>query len=912
MDESIIQNVQDRLKVDKWTRATIGSYSIANFKELDDIIEDASSSGTADALKALCDDHLSHTKNSIIALYISGIIGAAQHIIDESAITELVNIFKDNHKTQVVEYICERALDYGESVFALRTLSECYREENDTEKFYSVCERLVKADTNEADKAKLVAEKYKNEGNTEAAIDYYKKALYRYINLRQFNPAKEIWTRLVAMNPDDFDFFQHVQRKIAKTFSEDRAATVLHELYSPYMHKGDWDTAIGILKQILSYDEKDNVARRELVECFRQKYSNHSMLEEYIKTSSLAPQYARNVFDAILEFEKHIAFDAGNFVFHRTWGVGRISSVGRDELVIDFAKHRGHKMSLKMGVSSLQTLSRDHIWVLKTVWKKDKLKQKVKDDPAWALKTIIKSYGNCCSSKKIKEELVPSVLTAAEWTSWNAKARAILKEDPAFGVNPENIDEHTVRERPASNSNEEKIYEEKIYNEWKAQSDFFAKIDLIMAFYEKGDRESEYFSEMLDYFTSYLKASGQANERTIASYLVVEEIAPNCAQLNSSIFTFKNKEDYAVVYKQIKNSKLQQKFLQRIKDFLPDEWPDIYAKIFPEILAPKIIDDLLDGYEDKVKGIATLCFDNYRNYREAVVWLVSYDKDNEKKNKKMLLENIPKEKQLISLIRILDIAFKEIENHKNTTENKKINRQIVSLLFTKDKLLEKYMFPENADDAAEGSADNIDTITRLYTLVDDVKGLDPAIKMQLKNKILERHKDIKLHDTEEKSETTRGLLVSSRMMTEKQKELRRLIDEEIPENQKELAYALSLGDLRENSEYKAAKERQSMLDNRVRTYQEEIGRAQIVDPSTVSPNRVAFGTVVTLQNNITNEDETLTILGPWESNTDAGVISYLSPLGSKICGSREGENLRFSLNNIERDYTVKSIAVADF
>ena len=150
------------------------------------------------------------------------------------------------------------------------------------------------------------------------------------------------------------------------------------------------------------------------------------------------------------------------------------------------------------------------------------------------------------------------------------------------------------------------------------------------------------------------------------------------------------------------------------------------------------------------------------------------------------------------------------------------------------------------------------------------------------------------------------------MMTERQNQLRHLIEVEIPENQKELSYALSLGDLRENSEYKAAKERQSMLDNRVRTYQEEIDRAQIVDPATVSSNRVAFGTTVRLQNNVTGEEETLTILGPWESDAEAGIISYMSPLGLKLCGSREGDNLKFLLNDTNRDYTVKSIAVADF
>ncbi len=889
-----IKNVQNMLNEEKWTRATIGNYSISNFKELDKIIDEAQSEGIIDDLKKLSDEHLSHTKNSIIALYISGITACRQQLLDDSALRELINIFTDNHKTQVVEYICERALDYGEFEFALRTLAECYRAENNKEKLYPVWERLVKVDYDEADIAKLLAEHYEKEGDLENTIDYYKKALYRYINRRQTGSVREVWSRLLGIIPEEISFFQHVQRKIAKTLGKDKSAVILHELYEVYKAKADWDTAIDILKQILSYDEKDSWARREIVSCFREKYSKHSMLEEYIVASSLTQSF-RNVFEAILEFEKHIAFDTGNFVFHNTWGVGRIAKVDRNNLVIDFAKKRGHSMSLKMGVNALQTLSRDHIWVLKSIWKKDKLKQKVKEDPEWALRVIIKSYNNCCHHKRIKDELVPSVLEPSEWTSWNTKAKVILKDDPAFGVNPDNIDEYIVRDSLIS-------IEEKIYNEFKAQKDFFPKIDLLIAFSKKGDTESEYFSEMFEYFISYLKTLSQVNEKTIASYLVVKEVAAEHPHLNLSVQynfaeLFSKIEDYSLVYSQIKDSNLRRSYLQHIKNFVP-QWADVYAKLFPEILSTEIIEALLkNGYEDKVKEIAALSFENYRNYREAVVWFFK----NVQGEEWFSSLEIPYEKQLITLIHILDITFKEIANHKNTVENKKINRQIISVLFGKDNLLEEYMLDNDTD-----------TITRLYTLVDDVKDLAPALKMQLRNKILEKHKDFKFYGIQEKTDTAQGLLVTSKMMEEKQKELRRLIDEEIPENRKELAYALSLGDLRENAEYKAAKERQSMLDNRVRTYQEEIDRAQIVDPAAVSANRVAFGTVVRLQNNITNEEETLTILGPWESNTDAGIISYLSPLGLKLCGNREGDTLRFSINNSERNYTVKSISVADF
>ena len=114
------------------------------------------------------------------------------------------------------------------------------------------------------------------------------------------------------MIPDEIDFFYLVQRKIAKTVNASDSALLMQELYVYYKDNQKWDIAIDILKLILSIDEKDTWARKEIVECFRGKYAKHSQLEEYIKTSNLSQGW-RNVFEAISDFEKHIAFDAKNF-----------------------------------------------------------------------------------------------------------------------------------------------------------------------------------------------------------------------------------------------------------------------------------------------------------------------------------------------------------------------------------------------------------------------------------------------------------------------------------------------------------------------------------------------------------------------------------------------------------------------
>jgi transcription elongation factor GreA len=188
-----------------------------------------------------------------------------------------------------------------------------------------------------------------------------------------------------------------------------------------------------------------------------------------------------------------------------------------------------------------------------------------------------------------------------------------------------------------------------------------------------------------------------------------------------------------------------------------------------------------------------------------------------------------------------------------------------------------------------------------------VKDLDPAIKLSMRRKIMEKWPEFHFGGEEEKQVVSRGLMVTADKYGEKQKLLAEILDVEVPTNQKEIAYALSLGDLRENSEYKAAKEKQDELNAKVAKLKNEIERAQIFDKSTISTAKVSFGTIVTLANEITNESEAYTILGPWESDPDNNVISYLSPLGKKLLNHKPGERLSFLIHERKFQYKVEKI-----
>ncbi|WGV63795.1 transcription elongation factor GreA, partial [Treponema pallidum] len=100
---------------------------------------------------------------------------------------------------------------------------------------------------------------------------------------------------------------------------------------------------------------------------------------------------------------------------------------------------------------------------------------------------------------------------------------------------------------------------------------------------------------------------------------------------------------------------------------------------------------------------------------------------------------ITAEQRIIVLIHIVDITYREIANRRNTTENRKLNKQALSVLFGNDHLLEHFMLSHD-----------VGTTTRLYTLISDIQGLDPKLKVHLRNKIIEKYKDFKFFDTEER------------------------------------------------------------------------------------------------------------------------------------------------------------------
>jgi transcription elongation factor GreA len=139
-------------------------------------------------------------------------------------------------------------------------------------------------------------------------------------------------------------------------------------------------------------------------------------------------------------------------------------------------------------------------------------------------------------------------------------------------------------------------------------------------------------------------------------------------------------------------------------------------------------------------------------------------------------------------------------------------------------------------------------------------------------------------------------------------ELERLKKVDRPDVIKAIEVAREHGDLKENAEYHAAKERQSHIEGRLIELKDKLSRAEVIDCTNVNCDKAVFGTVVSLLDMDTDEEVSYQLLGPEESDVKKGSISVLSPLGRAILGKSEGDEVIVKTPGGVREFEVVEIS----
>jgi transcription elongation factor GreA len=140
-----------------------------------------------------------------------------------------------------------------------------------------------------------------------------------------------------------------------------------------------------------------------------------------------------------------------------------------------------------------------------------------------------------------------------------------------------------------------------------------------------------------------------------------------------------------------------------------------------------------------------------------------------------------------------------------------------------------------------------------------------------------------------------------------QEELDRLLKIERPRNIKAIAEARAHGDLSENAEYHAAKERQSFIEGRIRELQNKIALAQVIDPAKINQDKIAFGATVQVLDVNTDEEKMFILVGPDESDIKNGKISITSPVGKSLIGKSVGDMVTVKAPSKTLEYEIVEI-----
>ena len=140
-----------------------------------------------------------------------------------------------------------------------------------------------------------------------------------------------------------------------------------------------------------------------------------------------------------------------------------------------------------------------------------------------------------------------------------------------------------------------------------------------------------------------------------------------------------------------------------------------------------------------------------------------------------------------------------------------------------------------------------------------------------------------------------------------EKELKKLVSQERPAVIEAIAVARAHGDLSENAEYHAAREKQSFIEGRIKELESVISAAQIIDPSTLNGDTVKFGATVLLADENTDAEVRYQIVGHYEANANNGKISVNAPIARALIGKAAGDSVEVQTPQGKRSYEILEV-----
>lgn len=857
------------------------------FSQIDDIFKKLTDWDDKQEFKELCLAEITETRKPIIPRYMATLCG--KHPNDDNyAFTVFDEYYRDNKWEEVI-FLGNKLLSFNESPYVLKALADCYKITENTDKKIEIFERLIRADHLETEAFYAIAEYYEQKEDLPTALNYYKRVIQRHITVGDLISIKEAWPKLIKLTGENAEFLIQISERIAKILGKDKGTFFLNEL----LNNGNLDLnmQIKVLKKIMeiSNDSKDSMDK--LVSLYRQKYETNPRLDYCLNDTGMLASYL-NASSAIQKFEREIEFTEGAFVFHNTWKLGRIRTIDKDEMTIQFLNQKDmHKMSCNMAFSSLKILPKQHILVLKAGAPAEKIKEHLMDNTEWGLKMLLNSFNGEASLKQMKAELVPSILKETEWTTWLAAAKKELSSNPYFSTSETSNEIYVLRDTPIT-------FEEKNLQIFTREKGFFNKYQIIKEFIKRdGNTDSEEFASMLKYFETETKGN---TAPSICSYIILVD-----QKENQFAEEFKNKlislssDELKNIYKDIQDNELKHKFVSYVSEYVENS-TELMISFLHAAPSSQIV-DFLRSNSRKLNSIIKDSVENYNADPDLTIYFYKNCSTSDWKKAELDEESL-----LISKLQLLISVSGKVSHKVDATENKARQKSLVDMLWGNQEIVN---FLASCD---------TNQAKRIYSFINNIPDLEDDKKIGIKHYILSNRKDANsiVGNAEPVVENERmipkGFLCTKSMFDKKTAELEHIMNVEIPENSKDIGTARDLGDLRENAEYQYAKDKQKNLNFMMNKLTDEIDIAKIINPEDVDTNYVEFGVDVEFQDNLTGGTMKYTVLGPWESNPEKNILNFQAPLGLKIYNMKKGENKKFEINGVKYDLTVKSIKLANF
>jgi transcription elongation GreA/GreB family factor len=600
------------------------------------------------------------------------------------------------------------------------------------------------------------------------------------------------------------------------------------------------------------------------------------MREEFEKLAAAGKIEGRHV-------EPLVQLTNSGFCMHRSWGFGRIKTVDTvfARFTIDFPNKPGHTMDLAFAADSLKPISKDHILARKAA-DIEGLRQLAATNHLELVKVVLNSFGGHATVDQIQQALVPDVIRD-DWKKWWEAAKRELKKDGHFQVPLKKTD-------PVIYQTKEVSLQERLIGEFRSAKGLKAHVAVATEILKNGHDLSDKQAAAKEVIAT-LNAEIVAYQRTqtavaLEGIFIRDDIremagaAPADSEVTAKAIWAQEVKLGAIM--EALPAVKHRRAVETYKDANPERWSDVLrttlntvnAKLCKEFVALLVENGKIKELKDTLARLIS----QHLASSELLLWLAKERNDT-----------------------FADILGPEVFRAMLTAMERDQFNEKRSNRLREHILADQELLPELTEVA---ELDVIKDLTRALQLSPVFDDMD---KRSLLARIVKAHPAVQSLISGGESRQDNTLVVSWESLERRKVEYDDLVHKKLPANREEIAIARSYGDLRENHEYKAAKEMQKVLTRRKDELENQLQSARGTDFVNARTDVVSIGTIVRTTNISTSQKETFTILGAWDSDPDKGIVSYLTPIAQGLLNRKVGDEVDFEVHGAQHKHRVESI-----